>query len=115
MGEPETCLRWMVLPTAMFSRAPLWPKFLHPLKTIFIGPGFVPDSYKRIWVLMSPFFLFPRSLSLSEPTHQNMPHLRALDSFWRHLTCGSESSSMRCGCLPQILLALQNMGPEIES
>lgn len=60
----------LVLPTAMFTRAPLWPQFLHPLKTTLIGPGFVPDSYKRIWVLMSPFFLLPRSLSLSEPRHQ---------------------------------------------
>lgn len=54
----------------MFSRAPLLPQFLHPLKTTLIGPGFVPDSYKRIWVLMSPLFLLPRSLSLSEPRHQ---------------------------------------------
>lgn len=83
----------------MFSRAPLWPQFLHPLKTTFIGPGFVPDSYKRIWVLISPFFLLPRS-----PRHQKPSCFLE--------TRGSESSSMRCGCLPQILLALQNMGPK---
>lgn len=79
---------------------------------ISIGQGFAPDSYKRIWVLISSFFPLSRSLSLSGHGHQKSRACACGTEtlpFLETPYLGSELSSMRCGCLPQILLVLQNM------